>query len=78
MPSLKPIAFQREKIFNDSSRFFGARDEHSRVFRLGRPASFSRTIKLDNPASKELTGTATTDESAKDATLKVTFHATLK
>jgi hypothetical protein len=35
-------------------------------------------LKLDNSASKELTGTATTDEGAKNATLKVTFHATLK
>ena len=35
-------------------------------------------LKLDNSASKELTGTATTDEGAKNAALKVTFHATLK
>jgi hypothetical protein len=35
-------------------------------------------LKLDNSASKDLTGKATTDEGAKDATLKVTFHATLK
>jgi hypothetical protein len=35
-------------------------------------------LKLDNSASKDLTGKATTDDGAKDATLKVTFHATLK
>ena len=36
------------------------------------------TFKLDHPSSKDLTGTAVTDEGAKDAKLNVTFHATLK
>jgi hypothetical protein len=36
------------------------------------------TLKLDNPSGKDLTGTAVTDEGAKNAKLDVSFHAALK
>jgi hypothetical protein len=36
------------------------------------------TLKLNDPASKEVAGTAVTDEGVKDTKLEVAFHATLK
>jgi hypothetical protein len=46
----------------------------------GRQASVSGIfeLKIDNPTSKDLTGTAKTSEGEKETKLDVVFHAALK
>jgi hypothetical protein len=60
-------------------------DKDGNVFRSdvhmnGRQASVSGIfeLKIDNPTSKGLTGTAKTSEGEKETKLDVTFHAALK
>ncbi len=74
-------------ILRDSSKFNGIvffLDKEGKVFRTSvhmkdRTTAVSGIfdLKLDNPASKEVTGSATTSGSGSDK-LDVAFHATLK
>jgi hypothetical protein len=75
-------------MMRDSSKWSGMMfclDKDGNVFRSdvhmsGRQASVSGIfeLKIDNPTSKDLTGTAKTSEGEKETKLEVTFHAALK
>ncbi|MEN3370523.1 MAG: hypothetical protein V7609_2666 [Verrucomicrobiota bacterium] len=74
-------------MMRDGARFNGIVfyvDKEGKVFRTDVHMKDRQTavsgifdVKLDNPASKEVTGSATTKEAQTDK-LDVTFHATLK
>lgn len=75
-------------MMRDSSKWSGVvffLDKEGSVFRSdvhmsGRQASVSGIwdLKIDNPTSKDLTGTAKTKDDEKETKLEVTFHAALK
>ena len=75
-------------MMRDSTKWSGIvffMDKEGSVFRSdvhtnGRQASVSGIfdLKLDNPTSKDLTGTAKTKEDEKETKLDATFHAALK
>jgi hypothetical protein len=75
-------------MMRDGSKWSGMMfclDKDGNVFRSdvhmnGRQASVSGIfeLKIDNPTSKGLTGTAKTSEGEKETKLDVTFHAALK
>ena len=75
-------------MMRDGSKWSGMMfclDKDGTVFRSdvhmsGRQASVSGIfdLKIDNPTSKDLTGTAKTSEGEKETKLDVTFHAALK
>lgn len=75
-------------MMRDSSKWSGMMfclDKDGNVFRSdvhmnGRQASVSGIfeLKIDNPTSKDLTGTAKTSEGERETKLEVVFHAALK
>ncbi|HEY9500500.1 MAG TPA: hypothetical protein VIR01_02580 [Pyrinomonadaceae bacterium] len=71
-----PLEMERNRFLSRQRRKFSRSDVHMN----GRQSSVSGIfqLKIDNPSSKDVTGTARTSPDENETKLDAAFHATLK